>query len=135
MGSKRSGFLKDDDEADSDVLQDEFSEEDEIMFANGIEHEDVERSSDEDFFDSDFSPESGDENLSCNTDSESVQSLTFGREKTNSENDVLKLLRTSNHTNRLQPPDIMNDGTVTHVSFSPSHDIIAVGTIEGDICL
>lgn len=34
-----------------------------------------------------------------------------------------------------QPPNIVNDDIVTNISFSPSADIIAVGTMEGDVCL
>lgn len=90
--------------------------------------EEKENTSDEDF-ELDESSEDDSE-----SDSSSIRSLGAGRENAD-EDDLIKKIKEAKKIKRQQPPDIMNDDVVTNISFSPADDVIAVATIEGDVCL
>lgn len=68
------------------------------------------------------------------SETDSIKSLSAGREKTD-EDDLIKIIKKAKHTKRQQPPTLEHDDNISCISFSPSNDIIAVGTIEGDVCL
>lgn len=68
------------------------------------------------------------------SETDSIKSLSAGREKTD-EDDLIKIIKKAKSIKKQQPPDLVNEDNVTSISFSPANDIIAVGTIEGDICL
>ncbi len=75
--------------------------------------------------DSDYNPES---------DTSSVKSLLVGRDDYE-EDDLIKIIKKAKHVKRQQPPDILCEDITSDISFSPSSDIIAVGTMEGDVYL
>lgn len=143
MGSSKHGFKKDDDDDDDgyDDVQNEFSDENGIIMTESIDVEDesLELNSDDTNSDSDddsdFVLESNEEETNSDIDKESVESLSVGREKKDFEDDILKLVKSCNSLSEQQPPTILADFTVSCVSFSPSNDILAVGSIEGDISL
>lgn len=68
------------------------------------------------------------------SETDSIKSLSAGRENTE-EDDLIKIIKKAKSTKKQQPPTLENDDIITSVSFSPSNDVIAVGTIEGDVCL
>lgn len=68
------------------------------------------------------------------SDTSSIKSLGTGRELTE-EDDLIRKIKKAKNVKKQQPPNIINDEIVTSISFSPIDDVIAVGTMEGDICL
>ena len=75
-----------------------------------------------------------DDDSDVESDTSSVRSLAAGREQTE-EDELIKKIKKAKKVKKQQPPDIMIDEVVTSISFSPAKDVIAVGTMDGDICL
>lgn len=141
MGSSKHAFKKDDDEDDYDGIENELDDEEVVIGVAEIQPENLDTDDSlsafdeegEDTSDEDFEPDN-EEDADSESDSSSIRSLRAGREA-NDEDDLIKRIKEAKKVKRQQPPDIMNDDVVTNISFSPADDVIAVGTMEGDICL
>ncbi|XP_065202910.1 WD repeat-containing protein 55 homolog isoform X2 [Planococcus citri] len=165
MGMEKTSFRREDEDDEVDDVQNELLDDDDgvaviepVVGNNALEPEpeaEAETSNDdfsdsdadsESDSDSDYSPNNDNDNdadadgdANAESETDSVKSLRIGREtRSNAESssdDILLMLRNGANSKKLQPPDILNDDAVTDISFSPTHDIIAVATAEGDIYL
>lgn len=133
---------EDDDDNDQNIESDSYDEdEDDADFEDEDEDDDEK---DHDFSSSDDEDSSSLSSVSSASvvndeddipsDTSSVKSLGAGREVTD-EDDLIKKIKKAKNIKKQQPPNIINDEIVTSISFSPADDVIAVGTMEGDICL
>lgn len=73
--------------------------------------------------------------MSDSDESDNEESGTHASGLDEEEDDVVKAIIANTRTTRVHPPDIATDEFVVDLSFHPDADILAVGTLGGDVLI
>lgn len=111
----------------------EFGSDDEFQDANGDDSEDSEDSMDDSAGDDDATAKESNGGGGNTAGARPTATTSNRTEEDDEEDDVIQRIIANSKASKVHPPDINIDDYVVDLSFHPSEDLLAAGTMTGDV--